>query len=182
MTPWFNVRKAAQVAAYFALRSGGTVNVLKLVKLIYLADRRFMEKFDFPMLNDELVSMDHGPVNSRTLNFINGTTPDAGWDRFVTARAAYNIGVANGVTLDSLDEFSKADVEVLDETWEKFGALDKYRLRDYTHDNCPEWEDPDGSSRPISYARLFRVLNKSNFDELASDVQTQRAISKSFAA
>ena len=33
MTPWFNVRIA----------QGGEINVLKLVKLIYLADREFMK-------------------------------------------------------------------------------------------------------------------------------------------
>jgi uncharacterized phage-associated protein len=180
--PWFNVRKAAQVAAYFALRSNGAINVLKLVKLIYLADRRFLDRFDSPMLNDELVSMEHGPVNSRTLNYINGTQMDrAEWDRFVTARAGCDIGLANGVTIESLDELSRADLMVLGETWDTFGAFDKYHLRDYTHQNCPEWEDPNGSSKPIPYARLFRALRKENFAELASDIETQREISRRFA-
>lgn len=183
-TPWFNARKAAQVAAYFALRAGGAVNILKLVKLIYLADRRFMQKFDLPMLNDELVSMDHGPVNSRTLNYINGTQPDRGeWDEFVSARAGYDIGLAHpDITLASLDEFSRADLEVLDEIWAEFGHYDKYRLRDYTHKNCPEWVDPKGSSCPISYERLFQALGKRNYAELASDATSERAISKAFAA
>ncbi len=73
MTPiWYNARKAAQVAAFFALSEGGKINVLKLVKLIYLADRSAMEAFEAPILNDKFVSMDHGPVNSITLNLING--------------------------------------------------------------------------------------------------------------
>jgi uncharacterized phage-associated protein len=134
-TPWFNVRKAAQMAAYFALRAGGAVNILKLVKLIYLANRRFIEKYDYPMLDDELVAMDHGPVNSRTLDYINGMQLERGeWDEFVSARAGYDIGLAHSdITLETLDEFSKADLEVLDEIWARFGHYDKYRLRDYTH-------------------------------------------------
>ncbi len=180
--PWFNVRKAAQVAAYFALRAGGAVNVLKLVKLIYLADRLFIETFDAPMLNDELVSMDHGPVNSRTLNYINGTLIDPeNWDAFVTARAGYDIGAADGVAIEMLDELSQADRQILDATWQRFGAYDKYRLRDYTHDHCPEWENPSGSSRPITYERLFNALAKDNVGELVAEVATQREISKAFA-
>ena len=60
----FNARKAAQVGAYFAKASGGKINVLKLVKLIYLADRHSMELYDAPILNDVFVSMNKGPVNS----------------------------------------------------------------------------------------------------------------------
>lgn len=184
MQPWFNVRKAAQVAAYFALKSGGAINVLKLVKLIYLANRRFAERYDHPMLNDELVSMDHGPVNSMTLNYINGTQIERdAWDEFVDARAGYDIGLASAtLTIDALDEFSRAELEVLDETWASFGHYSNYQLRDYTHKHCPEWEDPHGSSTPISYEKLFRHLNKKNFEELAADVNTEREISKAFAA
>src|SRR6266480_1606796 len=50
MRPWFNVRKAAQMAAFFAKQEGGTINVLKLVKLVYLANRAAMEKYDFPLV------------------------------------------------------------------------------------------------------------------------------------
>jgi uncharacterized phage-associated protein len=69
MTPvWYNARKAAQVAAFFAKAQGGKINVLKLVKLIYLADRLALETFEHPILEDKFVSMDHGPVNSITFS------------------------------------------------------------------------------------------------------------------
>lgn len=161
MHTWFNERKAAQVAAYFALRENGQINVLKLVKLIYLADRLFMEKFDATMLNDSLVSMPHGPVNSMTLNHINGLIASEDWSAFVAGRAGYNIGVANAeLTVEQLDELSRAELRVLDETWAKFGNMTKFQLRDYTHSHCPEWEDPHGSSEPIPYARVFKFLGK----------------------
>ncbi len=32
--PWFNVRKAAQIAAFFAGKEGKRIQVLKLAKLI----------------------------------------------------------------------------------------------------------------------------------------------------
>ena len=58
----YKARKAAQVAAFFAIKSGGTVNVLKLMKLMYLSEREFISRYDVPMLFDRLVSMKNGPM------------------------------------------------------------------------------------------------------------------------
>jgi uncharacterized phage-associated protein len=184
MQPWFNVRKAAQVAAFFALKQGGEINVLKVVKLIYLADRRYMEKYDFPLLNDELVSMDHGPVDSMTYDCINGNQADRGeWHDFVADRLGYSVGVASpGITVATLDELSRADVQVLEETWAKYGHMSKYEIRDYTHKHCPEWEDPQGSSTPIPYERVFKYLGKVDASALAEAVRQERAVDKALTA
>ena len=74
----FNEQKAAQAAAYFLFRSGKPLSVLKLMKLLYLAERRSFQKFGEPMIGDVLVSMDHGPVLSRTYNHIKGVTRSSG--------------------------------------------------------------------------------------------------------
>ena len=182
MQPWFNVRKAAQITAYFALKQGGAINVLKLTKLIYLADRHFMAKYDAPLLDDELVSMDHGPVNSMTYGCINGNQADrSDWNEFVADRAGYSVGVAPGITVERLDELSRADLQVLEETWRSFGHMTKYQIRDYTHRNCPEWEDPLGSSNPIPYERVFKFLGKADAAELAEAVRRDRAVSRALA-
>lgn len=180
MNSWFNARKAAQVAAYFAMCQSGQINVLKLAKLIYLADRIFMSKYDSTILNDSLVSMPHGPVNSMTLNHINGLIPNDNWGAFVTGRAGYNIGLANPkMTIDDLDELSRAEVAVLEETWRQFGGMSPFELRDYTHQHCPEWEDPHGSSQPIPYARVFKFLGKTDkAEELEDTVLSERVIAQ----
>src|SRR5690348_2087883 len=97
MTPvWYNARKAAQVAAFFAKAQGGKINVLKLVKLIYLADRLALETFEYPILEDKFVSMDHGPVNSITLNYVNGMSDDRDeWAEFISDRTGHLIALSN---------------------------------------------------------------------------------------
>ena len=45
----FNERKAAQVAAWFLRRSGRRMAHLKLMKLMYLADREALNEFGFPI-------------------------------------------------------------------------------------------------------------------------------------
>jgi uncharacterized phage-associated protein len=62
----FEPKKADQVAAFFAIRANGKISKLRLVKLIYLADREFAARYDEPMLFDRLVSMPFGPANSIT--------------------------------------------------------------------------------------------------------------------
>ena len=177
MAPWFNVKKAAQVAAFFALRQGGQINVLKLTKLIYLADRRFMERYDAPILCDRLVSMDHGPVNSRTLNYINGTAESEAWNAHIADRAGHLVGLSNqDINVDDLDELSDAEVQALEDVWRDFGHMDRFALRDWTHANCQEWEDPHGSMIPIRYAQVFKFLGKANAKELEDRVAVERHI------
>jgi uncharacterized phage-associated protein len=69
----FESRKAAQISAYFADKEGGSIEKLKLIKLIYLAEREFVKRHGLPMLYDEFFSLKDGPVCSSTLNGINGS-------------------------------------------------------------------------------------------------------------
>ena len=177
-TPWFNVRKAAQVAAFFALRSGGEINVLKLTKLIYLADRQFMQAYDTTILSDKLVSMPHGPVNSMTLNYMSGLVVNEDWQTYITDRAGHMVALANpDLRLNDLRELSRAELQTLENTWKQFGHYDRFQLRDYTHQHCPEWEDPHGSSNPIPYSRLFKYLGKvDHAEELEDRVMSERQV------
>jgi uncharacterized phage-associated protein len=183
LLPGYDVAKAAQAVAYFALKSGGTINVLKLSKLIYLAEREYMRLYDEPMFYDKLVSMPDGPVASITLNLINGDAEDDTWPQFVGRRSGYDIGAAQGVTLDNLDSLSVADKEVLSRLWATFGSYGRYQLRDWTHvkENIPEWEDPRGSSSPISHDKVFRCLGKADSDALEENVEEHRRLSEALS-
>ena len=57
----FSPERTAQVCAEFVRRAGGSINVLKLVKLTYLCDRMSMERYAAPVTYDSYFSMDHGP-------------------------------------------------------------------------------------------------------------------------
>lgn len=183
MTPWFNTRKAAQVVAFFAREEGGSINVLKVAKLVYLADRECMSRHEFPVTGDNLVSMDHGPVNSMTLNCINGMQGDDSpeWAEFVSSRAGYAVGITKQISDDDLDELSVAELQVLKDVWTEFGGMSKYEIRDWTHKNCPEWEDPNGSSSPIPFERIFKYLGKESAAELEEQIRSDRLLFAAFA-
>ncbi|MFA6279954.1 MAG: Panacea domain-containing protein [Bdellovibrionales bacterium] len=182
MKPWFNARKAAQVAAFFAQKEGGRINVLKLTKLVYLADRTHMKAYDYPIIGDEFVSMPHGPVNSMTLNYIDGcVSENSGWDEFITDRDRHCVGLTNiNTTVDDLDELSESEIATLQAVWIEFGHMGQFEIRDWTHKNCPEWEDPDGSSNPIPYERVFKYLGKTNVEYLGERIREERCVREAF--
>lgn len=171
----FKPRKAAHVTAYFAIREGGTIDVLKLAKLLYLAERAYLDAYELPLTGDRLVAMPHGPALSETLNHVN-ESPNPGWQAVVSERSGNTVSVVPGVTIEALKRLSPANIEVLEEVWQKYGHLDGLTLRNFTHDNCAEWSDPRGSSHEISYADLFRALGKDDIEELIEEIQIAQGL------
>lgn len=168
MDRWFNTRKSAQVAAYFCAKQEGTIPVLKLVKLIYLADRQFMSECGFPITNDKHVSMQHGPVNSITYDLIGGGLESDAWSDLISDRGeGHVVSLKRPLTDDDDDELSEAEIEAMQTVWDQFGGMTKYGIRDWTHKHCPEWEDPHGSSYPIPLERTLRFLKVAEAEEFS---------------
>lgn len=161
----YSPNKVAQMAAFFGQKQGGVINVLKLTKLLYLADRESLAKYGRPISYDRLVSMDHGPVLSRTLDLINGFSNSPGaakWEEWISTRSDHDVGVKREFSREDLDELSTADLEVLEVVWRKFGKMDQWTLRDWTHKNCAEWTDPNGSSLQIDEVKLLQSVGVSS--------------------
>jgi uncharacterized phage-associated protein len=186
--PMFDERRAAQAAVFFLFKAGGRLHVLKLMKLLYLAERLSLQRYGDPLTGDCLVSMPNGPVLSMTYELINGgsTTPD-GWSTWVLAREDHMVALSDPgmirVPEDDLTRLSMADIEVLQETWNDFGHMDQWQLVDYTHNNIPEWKDPKGSSFPIRYSNLFRAVGYSpeQAKKMEDELKAQQYISAAFA-
>ena len=169
----FDERKAAQTAAFFLLKAtqrGANITILKLMKLMYLAERSSYKEYGEPIIGDALVSMPNGPVLSKTLDLINFGAQenlDGGWDSLIADRSGRDMILKPTATIKSendLKELSESDIEILQSIWDDFGNKSAFWLRDYTHDanNCPEWEDPDGSSVPIKLENLLGIIGFSD--------------------
>lgn len=153
-----SAKKFAQVAAYFLMREGGTSAYMKVLKLMYLADRRYMQLYNDSITGDRAVSMPHGPVLSRVYELMNGSAMDLNWAGWIAPNGRYDLRVVDGHTPEELDEIQGSEFAILDEIYRSFGHLNQYQLRDFTHEHCPEWSDPHGSSYPISAGEVFRAL------------------------
>jgi uncharacterized phage-associated protein len=182
----FNERKAAQMAAFF-LGQGPEARMshLKLMKLLYLADREAVRTFGLPISGDKPVSMPHGPVLSMTLNLMDGDIESrpGGWEEWISDKENHELSLRKSFALQDLDELSKAELSVLETVWKQFGAMGKWEIRDWTHQHCPEWKDPRGSSYPIAFQSLARAVgfDEASANELASHIEAEQEIDRLFA-
>ena len=180
LAPLFDERRAAEAAAFLLFRAGGRLPLIKLIKLMYLSERLSLQRYGEPITGDRLVAMPNGPVLSMTYEHINGArlSIEGGWETWIADRAGHEVALRDESKIRSPEQdllrLSDSDLEILGETWEKFGHWDRWDLVKYTHsDACPEWEDPDGSSRPIAYDVLFTKLGYSQ--EQASSLMNRLA-------
>lgn len=173
----FSEKKVAQMSAYFLAKLGGRVAYIKLIKLLYLAERQAMAKWGDSISGDLFVSMPHGPVLSRTYDLIKGLGGSA-WNDLIKDETNYEVSLRGSISEDDLDQLSRADIRILDSTFEEYGKLDPFELVDYTHNNCKEWQDPNGSSFPIKPEDIFRALGKDEdqVQKLLAKRQEQRSL------
>jgi uncharacterized phage-associated protein len=183
---FFNERRTAQAAAFLLHRSGGQLPLIKLMKLLYLAERKSLQLYGVPITGDKLVSMPNGPVLSKTYDHMNGAarSEPGGWDSWISDRAEHMVALLDPSMIRSpeqdLLQLSDSDLEMLQAVWAEFGHWDRWQLVKYTHDNLPEWEDPQGSSQSITYEKLFEVLGfgKEQADALIQRISAQAFLSK----
>src|SRR5687768_11865188 len=86
--------KTTQAAARLLRHGGGKLNHMKLIKLLYLADRKALVQWGRPITFDWYVSMPHGPVLSFTLNKINESAEPnrpSYWHQFISERSNHEV-------------------------------------------------------------------------------------------
>ena len=183
----YSEKRAAQTAAFFVSRAGGTIEILKLMKLMYLAERESFARYGEPITGDILVSMKHGPVLSKTLDHMNGfiDSEEGGWESWISARAGHQLGLQPAHDpAGRFTHLSDADTEILDFIWSKFGKYSKYRLSNITHKICSEWEDPGDTSQLIPYSRILNCVGYKPevVRELRQRIRDEEELDKVFAS
>lgn len=159
----FDEAKATQVAARFLERNGGAMSHLALVKLLYIVDREALSRWGRPVSGGEYYSLPHGTVISPILDLmkrIEGLDDPTLWTDHLTK-------MGNDMRLlrpAGDDELSQAEVDLIDEIFEKYGKLPKWDLVKLTHE-FGEWIDPHGSSIPIGIDELLHHVGKTG-DEI----------------
>jgi uncharacterized phage-associated protein len=85
MMAWrYREDRATQAAARLLHLRGGSMSYLKLMKLMYISDRKALVELGRPITFDRFVSMKHGPVLSRTLDVMKRKVPAEYWSRYIS--------------------------------------------------------------------------------------------------
>ena len=158
---FFDEHRAAQAASILLERSGGTMPYIKLIKLLYLADRAALIETGSPITGDRYVSMTFGPVLSKVLNLIKQASPreDSIWHRYVR-RENFDAVLVGKAECDLLAEF---DVDLLNAIFESYGNWRSWAVVNHTH-ALPEWTDPGETSIPIDPADILRYAGFSHYE------------------
>jgi uncharacterized phage-associated protein len=175
MAVHFNEAKATQAAAFFLKLRGGQMHYIKLIKLLYLADREALIRWGLPFTTDRHVSMDHGPVVSRILNLITDDRPKPVWSKYISApMGEYEIKLLNDAPTDLL---SKAEEALMTEIFETYGHRNRWDLIDNVMHKLPEWRNPCGTSVPISFREILEAEGEEDAD-IRAIIKEIRGMSK----
>lgn len=169
MTSQLNEAKAAQAAALFLHFGSGRMSYMKLIKLLYLADREALLRWGRPITGDTYVSMSRGPVLSEVLNLITeGSVRGEShvWSDYISEPSGYDVTLR---TDGRTDELSRAEEKVIREVFERYGHIDKWDLVELLHQILPEWTDPKGSAIPIHHADILRAAGRSEKEIAATE-------------
>lgn len=156
----YDERRATQSVAYLLHLGGGEMDLLKLTKLIYLAEKRSYETYGEPLTGDVPYSLDHGPVLTSIYDSTKASQPQGAWSEWLGERRQNTISAARILhdPNSELKALSRADFKILEAIWDEFGGMTTWKLREWTHEHCPEWHDPEGSSTPINPGELLESV------------------------
>ena len=178
----FDYKKATQAINYLTKKEGGQIDKLKLIKLVYFADRYHLRRYGRPMFNDAYFAMRLGPVGSSVKDIAELSSDfldreERNYAGKFIARGAIDNTVVSVADVDS-DIFSKSELEALNFAYDGFGNQSELQLVNITH-RYPEWskfkgalESRETSREPMSYSDFFNDPANGIEDKfaLASDV------------
>lgn len=150
-------KKVTQVVN-FLLSHYGDVGLpkLKLVKLVWAADRYHVRKYARFVTGDDYVAMKNGPVPSCVKDVIEFSVNEYSNLKnddlpYINQYIKNNNGVIYSVGKTDMDYLSDTDVEALNFSLKQFGELDDEEIVDETH-KYPEWiKQKDSLMPPIGH-------------------------------
>ena len=160
-------RQAAQLSAAFILKARRPVGLVRLLKLVYLAEREAVRRSGAAIVMDDIYAMEAGMVLSRTFDLMKGKagTPTTGeWAEFIAPPSERGINVRRGVGQSLLDGLSPDDMSVVEDVWAKHGSMTRDELVHDVHHGLEEWvEFWGGTSRRsravhVPYDQLLRTV------------------------
>jgi uncharacterized phage-associated protein len=170
----YNEEKATAAACFFLEKAGGELEDLKLMKLMYLADREALRQRGSSITGDHYYSMKNGPILSETLDRM---TPrdqiDSAsvWREHIELPEKWEIRLKQPYYVSK--SLSAGEISILETTWKRYGRLSKWKLVQLTHE-LAEWHDPSDSCIPISLAEIYVGLGLEE-DQIEARMSAHRA-------
>jgi len=162
----YDVRRVVQCIACL-VKAGGRDRLpyMKVLKLLYYADRESLRRAGYPITGDSPYAMRFGPVLSRTYDHVKANPQfpmpddDAEHWRHYLLTEGYDLRL---LADPGDDELSRHDEQILARVWAAHGHEGPFDLSEASHD-FPEWRanHRPGTSRPIPVGDILGALDLS---------------------
>lgn len=151
----FDESRATQAVAFLLRKWGGQENYTKLLKVLYLADRKSLLERGTPFVGASFCNMKNGPLASDVYNQIKGDKRGDYWAAHVETKE-YDLVLIKDPGDDDLSEYQEELLE---------GLFKKYRNHTYSQminivHKLREWDKSVGnSSRPLEPEVILKAAD-----------------------
>ena len=169
----FDEKKATDAAAYLLSLNGNKLPYMKLMKLLYIADRISLSEYHYSITTDSYYSMKFGPVVSGIYDCIKH------WDELPFSSPWRNTISINkskyeAVLLNSNSTFamlSDEEKDILKQANDSHDNESQFEISEFTH-TFPEWKDPGNSRIPLPIEDIINatVRDENEKKEALSDL------------
>lgn len=166
----FRSETALHACVYLLQKAGGSLPILSLMKLLYMADKESLLTYGDTITGDSIYAMQYGPVPSNTYDMLKytATNNDTGLSVIRMSNAPDKLcSLIQNIDPDMLSE---ADIEILDKIFEENKDKNQFELAEKTH-QFEEWKKAykPGTSSPIDLEDILRIYGRDDLVPLYQD-------------
>ena len=179
----FDFHKSLQASALAMRLHGGTVAMMRLLKILYIADRELLAETGSTLTGDIAYAMKNGPVLSSIYNLAKLQSAHSEiWDSLILKKGIY-LSLKKDPGRGKL---STCDINKVQQLCKKYEESDDEDLSQLTHE-FEEWKkafDPSnpGSSYRMSWEDALAAQGKSDLiDEIKAELDEKRLVDAAFA-
>ncbi len=152
----FDFDRSLEASAYLLKLGGGSMEYIRLIKLLYIAERELLAEEASPLTGDIYKAMKNGPVLSTVYEIIqdrNWKSDD--WHQFIKT-SGYSVELVGDPGLHHL---SASIVTKLRDVHARYSHTNTWELVDATHE-FPEWKklSPGAGSVPIRLEDILEAM------------------------
>src|SRR5690606_35210841 len=129
---------------------------VRLLKLLYIADREHLKKAGRPIIGDQPVAMKNGPLHSAVYDLVRGThRAEDVWSRYIH-KDRYEV---EHVVDPGVSELSRSEIETLNAVSDRYTNYGEWELVDLTH-KFSEWiaTYQENMARPIPLESILDAI------------------------
>ena len=178
----FKLEKTMQaVAALLRFHNTKEMSYLRMLKLLYVADRQSLQETGLPITGDQIVAMAHGPVLSGLYDLVKGTTTAwPQWSEYFR-KNGYRIEIVKDPGNGKL---SKYEINKLQDITNQFENMCDWELVEYVH-TFDEWKRNNSgkSSKRIPLDHVIEAIGRlADKDAIIQDAKDQNEFDRLFSS